>query len=314
MFAAFNTIFPIISIIALGAILRKLDIFPKDFFSGANKLVYFFGITPLLFIKAANMRIAFNEALPYVLAMITVVAVLALTAWLTTFGLSLSRESKSAYIHCAMRGNYAYVGLPVVYYAFSNTALASQSTEAAIFIFTPTIIFHSIVAILIMNYYRPGANVAGFFPILRILVKDPLLVSCALGLLVNVAGIVLPVALTRTCEALGGMALPLALIGIGATINPQLLRGSFLPPLIASVIKTVFGPLVAFFIMLAAGLDVNSFFSKIVLLLSACSVGVTAYVLTEQYGGDGKLAGSSIFISAILSMISISIVIAFVNL
>jgi len=313
MFTIFNILFPIISIILLGFIIGKTGNFREDFFSGVNKLVYKFGLVPMLFIKTATMSIDLNNTIKSIGAILLIVLILYIISWISVIALGFPDRMKGAFIHCAIRSNYAYIGLPVVFYAFVHTKHAESATEIAILIFTPAIIFHNILAIMAMVYYQENKEKSGYLFIAKSLIKDPLIIACVLGLAVNFTGIDLPTAIVRTGNSLGKMALPLALIGIGATIDPKLLRGSLFPPLFASVIRTMVSPLIALGVLYIMGISLDSIYGQLVLLLSACSVGVSTYIITEQYGGDTKLAGSAVFLSAILSIFSLSTVLMFIN-
>lgn len=306
MLAIFNILFPIISIILLGVVVRQLRLFPDNFFPAVNRLVFIFGITPLLFIKTASMSVSYREVLPSVLVLMAHVLVLALLAWGAAGVFALRRESIASFVHASIRGNYAYVGLPVIYYAFAHTPAEGSSAGIAILIFTPTIIFHNILAVLFLRHYNGRDGKEGYAHLVRSILTDPLVMACALGLAVNIMGVHVPLAFARTCESLGGMALPLALMGIGATMDPALLRGALFPPLGAAFIKTFIGPIAVCGLITAAGIGMNTVHAQILLLLSACSIGVSTYVVTEHYGGDGRLVGSAIFISAIMSMVSLS--------
>ncbi len=313
MITIFNILFPIISIILLGYIIGRTGNFREDFFPGVNRLVYRYGLAPMLFIKTATMSIDLSNTFRSIGSILILVIVLLLVSWFFGLVFSMPARMKGAFIHCTIRGNYAYIGLPVVFYAFSHTKYAESSTEIAILIFTPAIILHNVLAILVMIYYREEKNQSGYIFIFRSLIKDPLIVACVLGLIVNLAHITIPTAIARTGTSLGKMALPLALIGIGATIDPKLLRGALFPPFLASFLKTVLAPAIMYGLLLVFGISINEIYGQILMLLSACSVGVSTYIITEQYGGDTKLAGSAVFISAVMSIFSLSAILLIIN-
>lgn len=313
MLTVFNILFPIVSIILIGYFIGRAKLFKDDFFSGVNKLVYSFGLAPMLFTKSATMTVDITVAMRSIGTIVLLITLLVVISWIIGTILKLPPKMKGPFVHGSMRGNYAYIGLPVVFYAFALTEFADSSTEVAILIITPAILYHNILAITIMLHYKEEKTGSGYLFILKSLSRDPLIMGCVLGLIFNIAGLTLPMALVRTGESLGKMALPLALIGIGATIDPKLLRGAVFPPLIASFIKTVASPLIMAALLTLFGIDLHGLHGKILLLLSACSVGVSTYIITEQYGGDGKLAGSAVFISAIMSMVSLSLVLLVIN-
>ena len=109
------------------------------------------------------------------------------------------------------------------------------------------------------------------------------------------------------------MAMPLALIGIGATMDIKMLKGNLKAPFIAASIKTILGPAAAFFLIGLMGIEFSSLPGKLILILAACSTGVSTFIITEQFGGDSALAGSTVFISAVLSALSLTAVLVYIH-
>ena len=79
--------------------------------------------------------------------------------------------------------------------------------------------------------------------------------------------------------------------------------------LISSLIKILVAPGIGFLVanMLGLGWDER----RIALIFLACPTAAASYVMTEQLGGDNKLAATTVVISSLLSVISLSLVVGF---
>ena len=104
------------------------------------------------------------------------------------------------------------------------------------------------------------------------------------------------------------MALPLALLGIGATLaeRKHVTEGVGVA-LSASIIKIVVSPLAGFFVAGFVGLGGGEL--RIALIMLACPTAIASFVLTEELGGDGPLAARIVVISSVLSAVSLAVVV-----
>jgi predicted permease len=136
---------------------------------------------------------------------------------------------------------------------------------------------------------------------------NPLFIACVAGGICLYFLPPLPLFISRSCEAVGAISLPLALIGIGGVMVQSRVAGSGVASLAASLIKVAVSPLVGLWAAHLVGLGANE--TKIALLLLACPTAVTSYVVAEQLGGDEKLSAAIIVVSTFLSIISLSIII-----
>ena len=172
------------------------------------------------------------------------------------------------------------------------------------------VILFNLLSVLILIHYSKnrkgsGASIALF---ISELVKNPLIVACAIGLALNLSNGALPPFLSRPLDALGDTALPLVLMSIGASLQFERLRGAASPSLIASLIKVGAAPVFGF---LLAGLFALSQTERMIAIfyLAAPAAGMS-YVMAEVMGNDGPLAGRIVALSTLLSAITIPIIMA----
>lgn len=207
------------------------------------------------------------------------------------------------------RGNLAFIGLPVVLYAFSATSSAGGSAEdSALLAFGPMVVLYNILAVIVL-LFAGGVVRRGIVRSIGYgLLTNPILIACLGGLVFSLAGLELPVLVQRTLAAIGQMALPLALICIGGTLHVTRLRGSLGWAFAGSLMKVALVP--AFGFVLARWLGLSAEHSRIVLILLACPTASVSYVLARQLQGDEALASSMIVISNLLAVPAMIVVLA----
>jgi len=307
----FNSLLPVFLLIALGKILREKH-FSSDLFNDLNQITYWIALPALLLIKISQATFAGAAAMRVAgIVLIATLIGIALTYWAARI-LKLSSHEKGAFIQGCGRANNAFIGLPVILYALAEThpeieAIATLSLAPA------TIFYNSFSIVVLLSH---SGEKSGARETVRIFSKqlatNPLIIACAIGLTLQMTGITLPIFAARTLGALGQIALPLALLSVGASINFAQLRGTAKTSVIAACIKVFIFPLIGLLTALCwPGVTAPERTAALIFL--ACPTAVASYVLADIFGSDKEMAGRIIVISTLLSAISLSLVLAFAN-
>lgn len=303
-----NSIAPIFLLISLGKILQMTDFFTDGFFKGLNRFVFWFALPAFLIcgISEAELELATIARIVLLVSLGTLLAMA--LGWLVSRRLTLSPPKTGAFIQGSFRGNGAFIALPVIIYSLGT--LDPQAETLATVVLAPVVILFNILGVLILAHHstnREGAG-ASFPALISELIKNPLILSCAAGILLNLFSWHLPRFLFRPLDALGHTALPLVLMSIGASLEFERLRGSASPTLIASLIKTVAAPVFGF--LLAGLMGLNHTEKLIAIFYLAAPAAGMSYVMAEVMGNDGPLAGRIVALSTLLSALTIPIIMA----
>lgn len=303
-----NSIAPIFLLIALGKLLQKSAFFSEAFFKGLNKLVFWFALPALLVSSISTARLEL-ETISKIVLLLTLGTLLSLAfAWIIARLLKLSSPKSGSFIQGSFRGNGAFIGLPVIIYSMGSL---DPSVEAlGTVLLAPLVVLFNILGVTVLLHYgkkkyTAGESIATF---LLQLVKNPLIIACAIGLVLNLTNMALPVFLSRSLDALGRAALPLILISIGSSLTFEPLRGAASPSLIASLIKTVVTPMFGF--LLAGLFDLSTTERMIAVFYLAAPAAGMSYVMAEVMGNDASVAGRIVALSTLLSGITLPIIIA----
>jgi len=304
----FNSLMPVFLLIALGKLLRQKR-FSSDLFSDLNHITYWIALPALLFVKISQASFGGDGAVRISGIVLTATFIGIAISYFAAHLLRLPSQAKGAFVQGCGRANNAFIGLPVILYALAE---AHPEIEAvATLSLAPAIIFYNIFSVVVLVSHSGqrlgGRETARLFA--KQLSTNPLIIACVLGLIVQLSGFHLPVVASRTLSALGKIALPLALLSVGASINFAQLRGTAKTSVIAASIKVFIFPLVGYFVALVwPGVTPPERVAALIFL--ACPTAVASYVLADIFGSDKELAGRIIVISTLLSAVSLSLVIA----
>ncbi len=309
------TLLPIFLIIGLGWGLRTWRALPDGFFAGLNSLVFFIGLPALLLVKIATSPLQGGPALRIFWVVLAATVVVTVAAYPLARLLRLDGPGTGSFVQAAMRGNLAYIGLPVVFFALGDLAAASGEIDietTAMLVLAPTVPLYNLACVIILAQGAGRDGHASRRPsvatLARKVVGNPLLIACLLGLGLALAGVTLPKTVVRTLQPLGQMALPLALLSIGASFCRGGLHRQVGPALVASLLKVVVAPLLG--LLVARGLGLSGLETRMALIFLACPTAITGYIMAEQLGADADLASGAIVLSTLLSILPLAVIVA----
>jgi len=274
-----------------------------------NRLTYWVGLPCALFyrIAGASPDVAAVGGLLLVGMLATLGAIVA--AAIMAKLLQLPKRGYGTFIQGVFRGNLAFIGLPVVLYAFSSAGAEGATAEiSALLAFGPMVVLYNVLAVVVLLLSGGIAKRGMLQSVGYGLLTNPILIACLGGLVFSLAGLGLPPLLQRTFSSIGQMALPLALLCIGGTLHITRVRGSLGPAFIGALMKVALVP--ALGLLIGWWLSLSAEHLRIVLILLACPTASVSYVLVRQLQGDEALASSMIVISNILAVPAMAIVLA----
>lgn len=293
MFNIFLTILPIFLVISVGFILQKFSFISDSVINGNNKLVFNIFLPALLIDKISTSNISQDFDLKILFIMYGGVLLAFIVSVLIALLIKVSKNDIGTFAMDSFRGNFAYMGLPVAYYVFSDKGVALGSILLAFIVpFVNAISVFSLTAFSKSHY--------------RKVIKDSFLnsivIASLLGVFLSAYNIALPNVVSRFLKILSLPALPLALIGIGASLKfketikkPNLM-------LLSSFIKLIVLPFMG--ILLLRLFSIESLMAKILIIMLAAPPATLNYILAQQMNGNELLASSTICFSTIFSFIT----------
>ena len=303
-----NILAPVFLIIVLGVLLKRTNFLSAEFVSGLNNLVYWIGLPCLLFYEIVIAKYDGVAAKTTFLVVLGGMAGSIVAGYLIAGLLKIPAGAVGTFVQGAFRGNLMYIGLPIVLYSFAFDTQKEAMTNTAVLVLAFIIPIYNIAAVIVLLASQHRIDRLIFGKILGQLVTNPLVIATAAAFLYKWAFGDLHLWLGRTISAIGNIALPLALLGIGGTLAEGKIAGRQGPALVASVIKCFVTPAVGLLLVYLLGLNSNE--ARIALIYLACPAAVVSYVMADQLEGDPKMAAATVLVSTCISVLSLGAVLA----
>jgi predicted permease len=304
-----NTLAPVFLLIALGAVLQKTAFVRPDFLKEANRVTYWLGLPALLFSQLASSFHHGTGAGPMLGVMLGGTGLLIGAGYLGAWLLRIPGPVTGTFVQGGFRGNLAFVGLPIIYsLPDSPLAWGMSVRTAAIVTVAPMMVFYNVAGVIVLLLSQHTLSWRMLWPFAKQLAVTPPLLATFAGMGFALAGWTLPAAVDKTFTALGEMALPLGLLGVGGSLVTVQLAGRWRWPLAAALLKTVLSPALGWLVGRAAGLGGVEL--KLVMILMACPTAVISYTVALELKGDEALASGTIVLSVLTSLASLVVILA----
>ncbi|WP_142849770.1 AEC family transporter [Telmatospirillum sp. J64-1] len=299
MIEVLGALFPVFVLILAGWAIRRWQFVPDSFWPPAEKMTYYVFFPGLLTTNLANADMSGLPVLELavILAGGTVLAALSMIALRRV--IPVPGPSFTSMMQGTVRPN-TYVGLAAAagVYGPAGVTLTALGIAAVV----PLV---NLIAVLVHLRWVPAQASGGRALVLSV-IKNPLILSCLVGIALNVAGIRLPGPVNSLLSVLGSAALPLGLLAVGAGLDIRALRGSSAAILSTSAIKLLALPLVVGLACWSIGVDAVSLGAAVLYAALPCSS--SAYVLSRQMGGDAPLMAGIITATHLLAAFTLPLV------
>lgn len=239
------------------------------------------------------------------LALVVTTLVAALAGWLTAAALRLPWADRGTFTQAFFRGNLAFVGLPIL--------LKAPGVDPAglMLLLAPMMVLYNVMAVGVLVASRHGLGWRTLRPLAGEWLRNPIIWSSALGGLGYARGVVLPEPLAETVALIGRMAVPLALITVGAVLA-GLPTGSWRRAAwLAAAGKVLVSPALAWVCAWAWAIEGPS--RLVLLVAAACPTAIISYPMARALGGDGAMAAQAVVASTLASAGVLAALVAFAS-
>lgn len=199
------------------------------------------------------------------------------------------------------RSNYVIFGVAVV----QNMYGLKSTTTAAILsaILVPMYNFLAVVVLSIFGEKREN----DWKKIILDIIKNPLIISSVLGIIFSLLGIRLPTAVDTTVQDLAKLSTPIAFMILGGDLDFSKVKGNLKTAFVVLTIKLVILPLIMIPMVVMMGYRDADLLSGV--LAYQTPVAVSSYIMAQQAGADGQLAGQLVVFSSVLSIFTLFVTI-----
>lgn len=285
-------------IMFLGYIIYKLKVVDDNFTKKYSKLILDVALPAMILSSVLNLEE--RQALGDVLTAFAVSAVLfflllPIIGFILAKVLRVKRDQEGLYIYMNTFSNVGFMGFPVI----NALSGATGMFYAAIF----NLVFNlSIFTLGVWLMNKNNSEKSGFNPKL---LCTPGVIVAALSIVIYFLNIKPPAIICDTIESIGSITSPSAMLIIGCTLAKMNLKSIFGDWRIYpwTIIKQLIIPLLLWipFTMVIK----NELLLTITYILSAMPVANSAVLFANTYGGDTELAARGVFLSTLISLITV---------
>jgi len=293
---SFNVVFPIFLLMAVGYIIRHINIIDALSVKKMNAVIFKLFLPMMIFknVYESSIEDVFNKKL----IVFSVVGVLAVIAALYIIVPVFEKDNlkRGVLIQAIFRSNFVIFGVPVTEALCGTGVTGSASVLIAIVV--PLFNFFAVVTLEVFGGGKPD-----FKKIVKGIISNPLIISSVLGLLALFSGIRFPDVIETSIADIAKITTPLALIMLGASINFGAV-GSNKWRLIIGVcskliiIPSILLPLAVF----AFGFSGSEL--AILLAVFATPPAVSSFTMAQQMNADSDLAGLLVMFGTVACLVT----------
>jgi predicted permease len=293
-----NNILPIILLSGAGFALGKLlHIEPRSL----GRVVFYVFSPVLIFDLLVKNQLNLGDAAVLIGFTISIVLVMGFLAFLLGYFLKLERPALTAIVITTMFANTGNYGLPLVSFAFGEKALP----YAGIYFVTTTFMFYTLgVLIASLGHMNFREAVLGLFRI-------PTMYAVLVAILVNAWSIAIPAPINRAVELAAGGTIPLMLILLGVQLTHVEFSNNMRALQLSVSLRLLIAPLIA--LLFTALFGLQGFSRQGSVTQASMPSMVSATVLATEYNLDAKLVTAVVFVSTLLSPLTLTPLLVFLG-
>ena len=209
-------------------------------------------------------------------------------------------KEQGLYMFMTTFSNIGFMGFPIISALYGEKAVLYTAVFNLVF----TLAIYSI-GILLLKYKNSDGAQVNLWKEMRSKLLSTGFLGALLAIILYFIPITYPAVLTGIVSKIGNLTSPLAMLLIGATLAgmplAKIVKG-FRPYLFA-LLKQIAIPLLAWPILTLVIKD--SYMRGVLFVLILMPVANNSVLFSNRYGGDEELAAKNVFITTVLSMISI---------
>ncbi|QSW99116.1 AEC family transporter [Haloterrigena alkaliphila] len=293
----------LLAVLLLGTGLRTTGLLDAGRTARLNALAYYVALPALIFVSTYDRAIGGLLSPALLAGLLVVVLATAGLAWLVHRGRD-SSERRSVAVVQSYHSNLGYLGLPLVAATFDADVTAVASVVLGVVTLTQLPL-----SILVLSRLN-GAD-AAVWDELRGLATNPVLLSLLVGLTVGSIGLAVPGGVATGLDAVGSLALPLALLCVGASLQIDRPAVDFGATSAVVGLKIVCMPALAWLVFSALAVDPATFTAAVVMF--GTPTAVSTFVFAAELGGDAEFASLNVFATTLASIATLFVLITLVG-
>lgn len=298
-----TVVLPLIAIMLAGYLAGRFRLLPQNSSMVISRFVFLVAMPAFIFISLARIPVEDFFNWPFLAALGGgMLAIFVIGIIVARFAFPGSLTAHSLHALTAMFSSTAYIGLPLILIVFGEAGLVPGIIGAVITgaVFMP-------LAIILAEIDRGRAGRKVFTASLVAVMRNPLLVATAAGLLTSTSGLSIAAPVTSFFELLGDAFIPCALFAAGLFISGCSVKGEIREISWLVFAKLLLHPLITWWLAFYV-FELEGILPVIAVMQAALPSGVPVFVLAQHYETFVTRSSAVIVVSTVLSILTLSAV------
>ncbi|WP_276273096.1 AEC family transporter [Haloarcula litorea] len=282
----------LLGMLVVGVVARQVGLLDAVRTERLNTVAFYVVLPSLIFVSTYDRPLASLLSPALLVGVPAVVTATAGLAWL------LSRRHadpgrRGVAVVQSYHTNLGYLGFPLVAATFG----ADVTATAGLLLGLISLVQITMTVLVLVTVADAEVSLRGQA---RELFTNPVLLSLLLAVVVGWYGLAVPGPAVAGLSAVGDLALPLALVLVGASLEPDV--GDLEPAATGTVValKLLWMPLVAWLVFSALGVEAAVLTAAVV--MHAMPTAVSTFVYATELGGDAEFASLNVLATTVASL------------
>lgn len=295
----------LVMLLALGYLCARLKLVGPEFNKGLSKLVINVFLAGMILSSVINKKLEMTGGdVAFGLLMMTLSMLICVgIGWLSPTLLRIKDGDKGMYRILAAFMNNGFVGFPLVAAVYGENAVFFASLS--------NIPFNLLLYTAGVMLLQKGDKNTKFS--IKSVINVPI-VATFIAVVIFAFEIPMPKLVDDVADTLSAATVPLSMMCVGLSLGSVSLKEALMQPRLygISLVRLLICPLAVWLVLRI--FITNPVILGTIVILSACPSAIICTILGIQYGRDGVESSEAIFISTMLSMITIPLLISVLGL
>jgi|GEM_PF-493919 len=293
---AFNAVFPILVLMAIGYICKRAGFISGDAVNKTNRIIFRVFMPPLIFYNLyENDFSKFMDIKLIIFIPASVIAVIVIS-FLIVPRIVKERKQQPVIIQALFRGNLIFVGMPVMEAVAGSKYLGLMALAITI-----TIIVYNIASVVVFEALRKGRP--DYKEMMRGIAVNPLIHGAVVGVIFTMLHIPVPGMVMDVVKSMSQVATPVALVLLGAGFSFAATGVYKKQIALTCLFRLVLIP--ALLVPLAILMGFNNYEIIVVFATMCAPTAIITYTISQQMGGDDALGAQLVAYASAFSLLTI---------
>ena len=295
----------LVMLLALGYLCARLKLVGPEFNKGLSKLVINVFLAGMILSSVINKKLEMTGGdVAFGLLMMTLSMLICVgIGWLSPTLLRIKDGDKGMYRILAAFMNNGFMGFPLVAAVYGENTVFFASLSNIPF----NLLLYTVGVMLLQK----GDKSTKFS--IKSVINVPI-VATLIAFVIFIFEIPMPKLVDDVADTLSAATVPLSMMCVGLSLGSVSLKEALMQPRLygISLVRLLICPLAVWLVLRI--FITNPVILGTIVILSACPSAIICTILGIQYGRDGVESSEAIFISTMLSMITIPLLISVLGL